>query len=160
MKKTCQKSLSLLLTVALLASMLAVFGSVSVFVEASVVSRDDGTWLFPLSSSYYNSFTDWAGCYGTDYTCPICGIHHTQSWGDGYHGGQGGHNGIDIYVPNGTSVMAASDGTIVAAAYMGARGNTVVIEHKISGTNYSYYSYYQHLSSFTKTSGSVNVGTV
>ena len=29
----------------------------------TIVSRDDGTWLWPLSeTAYYESCSDWAGC--------------------------------------------------------------------------------------------------
>ena len=125
---------------------------------ASVTSRNDGVWLFPLPSKFYNSFTDWCGCPGFDPVCSICGGDCGSKWGDSAHTNQGGHNGIDVGVGEGTDVYAASTGTIVAAEYNSARGNTIVIEHKISGTSYSYYSYYQHLSRFVKTSGDVSAG--
>ena len=90
-------------------------GNLLVAVRNAPVSRDDGVWLWPLSSSYYNSFSDWAGCFGNDSTCSVCGTSHTSSWGDSYHGGQGGHNGFDISVATGNSVYAAASGTIILA---------------------------------------------
>lgn len=137
--------------------------------HAFTVGRDDGTWLFPLSSNYYHSFSDWAGCPGMD-RCPICGESHRNvngvNWGEsdprpGYnHSGQGGHNGIDIAAPAGASVLAAAPGTVrVSTTRGGARGYYIVIEHPIDGTDYSYYSYYQHLSRLSVSVGQdVNAG--
>lgn len=124
------------------------------------IGRSDGTWLFPLPSNYYNSFSDWAGCPGMD-RCPICGGNHGSAWGDTAHSGQGGHNGIDIAAPAGTSVLAAAPGTVrVSTTKGGARGYYIVIEHPIKGTDYSYYSYYQHLSRLSVNVGQeINAGT-
>lgn len=109
------------------------------------VGRDDGTWLFPCAKTYYNKFTDWAGCPGTD-KCPICGAKH-KDWGDSIHTGQGGHNGIDIGAPKGADVLASAPGTVRLADTKGssARGKYIIIEHTYND-KYSYYSYYQHLS--------------
>lgn len=135
--------------------------------HAFSIGRSDGTWLFPLASNYYNSFSDWAGCPGMD-RCPICGESHRNvngvNWGDAgpySHSGQGGHNGIDIAAGTGTSVLAAAPGTVrVSTTRGGARGYYIVIEHPIDGTNYSYYSYYQHLSRLSVSVGQyVNAGT-
>ncbi len=121
----------------------------------TVVSRDDGTWFFPLNKAYYRSFSDWAGCPGMS-KCPFHGVNH---YGDDYHTSQQyGHNGFDVAVSIGTPVYAAASGNI----YRGKddeRGNYVVIEHPIDG-NYSYYSYYQHLSKndFYANGTSVSVG--
>lgn len=131
--------------------------------HAFSIGRDDGTWLFPLSSNYYNSFSDWAGCPGMD-RCPICGEDHRNvsgvNWGDSAHSGPNGHNGIDIAAPAGTSVLAAAPGTVrVSTTRGGARGYYIVIEHPIDGTDYSYYSYYQHLSRLSVSVGQyVNAG--
>lgn len=126
----------------------------------SRVSRDDGTWLFPLSKSYWNSFTDWAGCPGYS-KCSFCGTVHS-SWGDEAHTGQSyGHNGFDIGVPIGTSVLSAASGTVAytSTGNNGGRGNFIVIEHPISGIDFSYYSYYQHLNSISVAKGaSVKAG--
>ena len=120
----------------------------------SRVSRDDGTWLFPLSKSYWNKFSDWAGCPGNS-KCSFCGKIH-NGWGDTAHTGQSyGHNGFDIGVPTGTSVLAAASGTVAytSTGNNGGRGNFVVIEHPIGGIDFSYYSYYQHLSSISVNKG-------
>lgn len=131
---------------------------VASYTRISRVSRDDGTWLFPLSSAYWNKFSDWAGCPGYS-KCSFCGVVHS-SWGDNAHTGQSyGHNGFDIGVSTGTSVLAAAPGTVVYTGYNSARGNYVIIEHPISGTDFSYYSYYQHLNSFSVSNGaSVKAG--
>lgn len=120
----------------------------------SVVSRDDGVWLFPADSKYYRAFTDFCGCLGNS-TCPFHKLVHpymTQASGwSNCHGWQTysqGHNGFDVGVPNGSSVYAAASGYYhaISASSGGGRGAYVYIEHPISGSGYSYYSYYQHLS--------------
>lgn len=126
--------------------------------------RDDGIWLFPLDQGNFNSFTDWAGClYGY---CKLCGGNHAiDGSGDQYHTvaqfNGAGHNGVDIGAPYGANVMAAAAGTVRAASWNGSRGLTVIIEHPISGSNMSYFSYYQHLSSVDVSVGkSVSAGSV
>ena len=39
------------------------------------------------------------------------------------------HGGIDIYVPNGTSIKAADGGTVTIAGWNGGYGNCVIIDH-------------------------------
>lgn len=41
----------------------------------SVISRDDGVWLFPADSKYYRAFTDFCGCLGNS-TCPFHKLVH------------------------------------------------------------------------------------
>lgn len=136
-----KRILSLVLAVLMIATLLPVSAS------ALTMSRDDGTWLFPAPSSYYNAFSDWAGCPGKG-KCWFCGTVHS-GWGDRWHTSTFGHNGVDIGVPYGTNVYAAASGTIYwKNTNWGARGYTVVIEHPTSN-GYSYYSYYQHLSNVT-----------
>ena len=114
-----------------------------VYNSNSVVKRDDGTWLFPAAKKYYDCFSDWCCCSGYD-NCILHGNDsECKSWGDSAHSGQRGHNGIDIAMSD--YVYAAASGTAHYPGYLGARGYTVIIEHKIPNTNYSYYSYYQHL---------------
>ena len=149
-----RKVLSMLLATLMLLTMIPL-GAVSV--SAYSPSRDDGVWLFPLPKSYYNNFSDWAGCPGND-KCVFCGVYHS-GWGDSAHTGQGGHNGFDVAAPAGTDVYAAAAGTAYSF-YNSVRGNTVVIEHGI-GNGYSYYTYYQHLSSASVSNGArVSVGQV
>lgn len=145
MRKIISACLALLLCVSLLPVGVSAAGAIS------RVSRDDGTWLFPTESRYWNSFTDWAGCTGTDTYCSLCGGNHVGNWGDSHHGGQGGHNGLDIGAPYGASVYASASGTAYTGN-AGARGNYVIIEHWLDN-NYSYYSYYQHLATIAVSSG-------
>lgn len=123
------------------------------------VSRDDGTWLFPLPSGYYSQFSDWAGCPGNG-KCPFCGYVHS-SWTDGDHTGQpAGHNGIDVSAPTGTSVYAPAKGSVIGASYQGSRGYIVMVKHDL-GNGWAYYSYSQHLNSMSVSVGqSVLAGTV
>lgn len=125
--------------------------------------RDDGTWLFPLEQAYFNNFTDWAGCLNG--YCKLCGGNHANDGtGDAYHSyGQfngAGHNGFDVGAAYGAKVMGAAAGTVRAASWNGSRGLTVIIEHPVSGSNMSYYSYYQHLSAVDVSVGqSVSAGS-
>lgn len=155
MKKT-NKILSVFLALLMVVSIIPM---ASIEAEAYAVSRDDGTWLFPLSSGYYSQFSDWAGCPGNG-KCPFCGYVHT-SWTDGAHTGQpAGHNGIDVSAPTGTSVYAPASGSVVGATYQDSRGYIVMVKHDI-GNGWAYYSYSQHLNSISVSVGqSVSAGTV
>ncbi len=114
--------------------------------DGSLVTRDDGTWLFPVAKEYYQKFSDWCCCPGYD-KCVLCGTAHT-SWGDSSHSGQKGHNGIDLATPSGTPVYAAASGKYyTGGSNSHDRGYYVVIEHNI-GNGQAYYSAYQHLSKF------------
>ncbi len=42
---------------------------------------------------------------------------------------QGVHNGIDLFVPTGTAVLAPADGTVVEVSHSFAYGNIIVIDH-------------------------------
>ena len=121
---------------------------------ASFISRSDGVWFWPLPTTYYNTFSDWAGCPGTG-TCPFCNTTH-PSWGDNYHTGQAyGHNGFDVGTGgNKCDVYAAADGTAYLSSQStnGGRVYYIVVEHQL-GNGWSYYSYYQHLSAFSVSNG-------
>lgn len=58
------------------------------------------------------------------------------------------HNGIDIGAPYGSDIVAAYEGTVVAAAYDSSMGNYVMIDH---GGNL--YTVYMHCSSFVTSTG-------
>lgn len=69
-------------------------------------------------------------------------------------GASSNHKGIDIAVPQGTSVVAAAGGTVVTASYHGAAGNFIMLSHG-NGT----YTVYMHLSSIKVSVGQkVNQG--
>lgn len=53
-----------------------------------------------------------------DYGPRICPFHGPET-----------HSGIDIPAPYGTNVLAAADGTVVQAGWMGSYGNGVLISH-------------------------------
>ncbi len=115
--------------------------------DGSLVTRDDGTWFFPVAKEYYQKFSDWCCCPGYD-KCVLCGTAHT-SWGDSSHSGQKGHNGIDLATPSGTPVYASASGKYYTGGSTSHdRGYYVVIEHDI-GNGQAYYSAYQHLSEFS-----------
>ena len=143
------KRILTVLSIITLVATLALLGTISVS-AGSIVSRDDGIWLFPLSSGYYNSFSDWAGC-NQNSPCSLCGGYSCSVWGDSAHAGNPyGHNGIDISTGGAAAdIMASAPGVVrdVVSSNAGARGRYVVIEHTIPGNDYSYYSYYQHCSS-------------
>ncbi len=58
------------------------------------------------------------------------------------------HTGVDFSAPAGTKIVAAGDGTIINASYLGGYGNTVIIDH---GNGLS--TLYAHMSSFAVSVG-------
>ncbi len=83
---------------------------------------------------------------------PVVGYRLTAGFGD-YGLWSSSHTGQDFAAPYGTTVHAVGDGTIVFAAYEGAYGNKIAIEHP-DGT----VTWYAHMSEFLKTSGTVRAG--
>ena len=65
------------------------------------------------------------------------------------------HTGQDFAAPYGTEIHAVGDGKIIFAAYDGAYGNKIAIEH-FDGT----VTWYAHMSAFVRTSGTVTEGDV
>jgi murein DD-endopeptidase MepM/ murein hydrolase activator NlpD len=63
------------------------------------------------------------------------------------------HTGQDFASPSGTPVRAVGDGVIISAGYDGAYGNKIVVRHA-DGTE----TWYAHLSTFERDSGSVKAG--
>jgi murein DD-endopeptidase MepM/ murein hydrolase activator NlpD len=75
---------------------------------------------------------------------------------DPFNGGSDFHPGLDISANHGRAVMATADGTVLSAAYGGAYGNLIVIDHGFGIT-----TRYGHLSRFAVTNGqSVRRGEV
>lgn len=58
------------------------------------------------------------------------------------------HNGIDMAAPGGSPILAAYDGTVVAAAYSSSMGNYVMIDH-----GDSLYTIYMHASALYVSKG-------
>lgn len=58
------------------------------------------------------------------------------------------HNGVDMAAPAGTPILAAYDGTVVAAAYSSSMGNYIMIDH---GDNL--YTIYMHASALYVSKG-------
>ena len=55
------------------------------------------------------------------------------------------HNGIDLYAPEGTDIVASAQGKVYEVGYSATgSGNYVYIEHDINGVKY--YSIYAHMS--------------
>lgn len=58
------------------------------------------------------------------------------------------HNGVDLAAPNGSPILAAYDGEVVAAAYSSTMGNYVMIDH-----GDSLYTIYMHASALHVSKG-------
>lgn len=58
------------------------------------------------------------------------------------------HNGVDLAAPNGSPILAAYDGEVVAASYSGSMGNYVMIDH-----GDSLYTVYMHASALYVSKG-------
>lgn len=112
--------------------------------SANFVNRSDGVWLWPTT---FYAVSDWAGCNGAWACCFHAGDNHGGCLAPHETSNGWGHNGIDIPVRN-AEVYAAASGTLYCTNYdWPSRGITAVVEHPINGTNWSYYSVYQHLQS-------------
>lgn len=72
-----------------------------------------------------------------------------SAWSSGYHTGQ------DFTASAGTPVLAVGAGTITSASWSDAYGNNIEITHA-NGDQ----SWYAHMSSFERTSGSVSAGDI
>lgn len=104
------------------------------------VINSSGSWQYPVSNAY------------------VCGNDWSQYYAPRASAGRPDHCGIDIKSrTGGTAIYAAADGTIVKAGYNSSNGNYVVIRHSLSGK--TVYSFYAHLSSISRSSGSVQRGT-
>lgn len=60
------------------------------------------------------------------------------------------HKGMDIAAPNGTSIMAAADGTVTYSGWMGGYGNLIIISH-----GNGIQTYYGHCSKLYASKGEV-----
>lgn len=86
---------------------------------------------------------------------PVSGARLSASFGEGGGLWENRHTGQDFAAPTGTPVRAVGAGVIVSAGYDGAYGRRIVIRHN-DGTE----TWYCHMSSFVRTSGTVSAGTV
>lgn len=78
--------------------------------NGTVVRYDGGKFKFPLAT--YTRISDEYGMR----IHPILGVEQF-------------HNGVDLAAPAGTSIYAAYDGVVVAAAYSETMGNYIMIDH-------------------------------
>ena len=97
--------------------------------NAKKLTYDGGMFAFPAPS--YTKISD---DYGSR-------IHPTL-------GVEKFHNGIDLAAPNGSPILAAYDGEVVAAAYSSSMGNYVMIDH-----GDSLYTIYMHASALYVSKG-------
>ena len=97
--------------------------------NAKKLTYDGGMFAFPAPS--YTKISD---DYGNR-------IHPTL-------GVEKFHNGIDLAAPNGSPILAAYDGAVVAAAYSSSMGNYVMIDH-----GDSLYTIYMHASALYVSKG-------
>lgn len=95
------------------------------------LTYDGGVFAFPAPS--YTRVSDEYG----DRIHPILGIPNF-------------HNGVDLAAPNGSPILAAYDGEVVAASYSDSMGNYVMIDH-----GDSLYTIYMHASALYVSKGDV-----
>lgn len=74
---------------------------------------------------------------------PVPGAKLTDSWGNPRSGGRT-HEGIDIFAPKGTPVIATIGGKVTKVGYEGLGGNRVGVTDGLGR-----YHYYAHLSSYS-----------
>ncbi|HEX6332711.1 MAG TPA: M23 family metallopeptidase [Flavisolibacter sp.] len=109
----------------------------------SIDIEETGNYVLRLQSELFR-----AGKYtlqissGPSLSFPVSGKANIGSfWGDERDGGKRRHEGIDIFAPRKTPLMAAADGVITSVREGGIGGKTVWL--RPSGKNYSLY--YAHL---------------
>ena len=85
---------------------------------------------------------------------PVSGFRLTAGFGE-YGLWSSSHTGQDFACAYGAPIHAVGDGRIIFAAYDGAYGNKIAIEHE-DGT----VTWYAHMDSFVRTSGTVQAGDV
>ena len=85
---------------------------------------------------------------------PVSGFRLTAGFGE-YGLWSSSHTGQDFACAYGTPIHAVGDGRIIFAAYDGAYGNKIAVEHA-DGT----VTWYAHMDSFVRTSGTVRAGDV
>lgn len=131
-------------------------------------------WAYNHSNSYVNKvlqrstllakgLTDQAMASTGKMAMPVQGGTISDSFGDRIHPikkERRFHDGTDIAAPKGTPVNASADGTVTYTGYMGAYGNTVIINHGGGvTTQYSHLSDIQAVQGMTVRQGQV-VGKV
>ncbi|WP_443072112.1 M23 family metallopeptidase [Streptomyces sp. WMMC1477] len=87
------------------------------------------------------------------YTLPLANFQLTSGYGESGNMWSSDHTGQDFAAPTGTPVKAVHSGTIKEAGWAGAYGYRIVLELE-DGTEI----WYCHLSSMTRTSGTVTTG--
>jgi murein DD-endopeptidase MepM/ murein hydrolase activator NlpD len=100
---------------------------------ARAAERQFGQWVWPISGASMSAYFGESG----------------SSWSSGHHTGQ------DFTAPYGTQVYAASGGTITFAGWSDAYGNKIEITHPDGNQ-----TWYAHMSSLERTSGTVEPGEV
>lgn len=102
-------------------------------------------------NSSNNSDSSDSGTQG-GFTWPLPASHTITSYfgnrGQPTSGASTYHQGIDIGAPTGTSIVAASSGTVVTASYSAGAGNYIMISH-----GNSVYTVYMHCSQLLVSAG-------
>lgn len=106
---------------------------------APEVLREEWTRLLGITSRV-TPLPRWEGPFLLPATAPVTSSYGTRR---AYNGGPPGspHEGMDLGVAPGTSVVAANGGTVVVAEAWKVRGNAVIIDHGMG-----LFSGYYHLS--------------
>lgn len=87
------------------------------------------------------------------FVVPTTNYTITATYGQAGANWSADHTGLDFAAPSGTAVMAVSQGTITSAGWAGSYGYRIIVTHP-DGTE----TWYSHLSSMVKTSGTVAAG--
>lgn len=99
----------------------------------------EGKFVYPCAENKKNRGNGMAD-YGTERTINAAGIHNRTYY----------HNGVDIKMNEGESVLASNNGKVVFAGELTLTGKTVIIDHGCS-----VLTYYGHLGSINVNEGDV-----
>ena len=98
--------------------------------ESSLLIKESSSFLFPIGNNQFNIGYDTEGLGSSKKILDKDKAVHNSDYGSGdaRHQAHGGHNGIDIFAPKGTPLVACVDGTIYKIGRnLGMGGNTVSI---------------------------------
>lgn len=123
----------------------------SISTELEYVARRDGDYVVRiqpelLRGGRYSLTVEVGGSLGF----PVSGFDHSavrSFWGDWRSGGRT-HQGVDIFAPRGTPVVAATAGTVRSTRPNNLGGNVVWLRDELGRSQY-----YAHLDSFIVTRG-------
>lgn len=109
------------------------------FIEANLADKHGKSFSGPFEAPFRNLLASWnrldsleRASLSIPAIVPVKSFHHSSGYGyrhDPFTGGGAFHTGVDLAGRHGEPVMAAAGGVVTRAAYWGAYGRMVEIDH-------------------------------